>query len=79
MGTEAMTTVYHVTAVRCCRDCPNYTNNAQLHDDPFTSAPADHVDYCKAMPKAHRFMLLESEVDVWEEVHKNCPLREVKP
>lgn len=52
-----------------CRDCMFVTNSAQLHDDPFTSQPANNLWYCQ---KNGGLKLIEDEYSIpnW------CPLPE---
>ncbi len=54
--------------VSSCRKCPNGYNNAQLHDDAFTSEPAHIYWRCREMPKGQNY------IDNPWEVPANCPL-----
>lgn len=57
--------------VRSCRKCPHSSNNAQEHNDPFTSTPLNIYWYCNQGKNTRE------TVDIIDasEIAKNCPLR----
>ena len=54
--------------VESCRKCPNVTNSAREHDDPFTSSPSRVVWWCKEK-NGPEYIADENEIDT------QCPLK----
>lgn len=57
-----------------CRDCPHASNNAQEHDDAFSSGPAEVWWYCNKKSGGyynHYRMIIE---DPWK-IDSRCPLK----
>ena len=56
--------------VKYCRDCPYASNNAQEHDDPFSSTPLNLYWYCNYSKESRINVNIK---DAWE-ISKDCPL-----
>ena len=50
-----------------CRECPYVINDFRLHDDPFTSAPAENTWYCTILSIPRLEIVNQDEID------KRCP------
>lgn len=57
-----------------CYDCPHATNNAQLHDDPFTSGPSDIFWMCKKSGKSYRDWFIIK--NAYNKIDPRCPLKQ---
>ena len=56
--------------VKCCRDCPYSSNNAQEHNDPFSSTPLNIYWYCNHS-KGTRLKVYIGDAS---EISKDCPI-----
>ena len=66
--------VTHTLYIANCRSCPHCSNNAQEHDDPFTSSPRYLYWYCNYDTKTRENVKIINEYNIAE----NCPLEEAK-
>lgn len=58
--------------VKGCRGCPYSSNNAQEHDDPFSSSPANIVWYCNYNRDSRERVHID---DGWKMIPENCPVK----
>lgn len=57
--------------VRNCRECPYSSNNAQEHNDPFSSTPLNIYWYCNYDEDSRETVDITNSY----EIAKDCPLR----
>jgi len=57
--------------VKRCYDCPYASNNAQEHNDPFSSSPANIYWYCNYTKQSRESVYIE---DAWHRIAKDCPI-----
>lgn len=58
--------------ISSCARCPHSSNNAQEHNDPFTSSPSVIYWYCNQGEHTRDTVNINKP---YLEIAKNCPLR----
>lgn len=56
--------------ISSCRSCPYSSNNAQEHDDPFTSTPLHIYWYCNQGENTRETVYIKDSY----EISSDCPL-----